>query len=629
MDAKFLDLYDRELTFLREMGGVFAQQYPKLAGRLGWDEFQCSDPFVERLLEGFAFMAARVHRRLDAEFPELSQAILDTVFPLYGRPVPSAAIFQLLPKIDEASLVSGYTIPRGTRLHAEPAPGQQTGCRFDTSWDVDLWPIAICDVECISRDRTTGWNLPREFHGSTTRSLLKLTLETTIPVTFDQLPIRTLRLHLRGDEIALQLYEHLLAHMDQIAIAGSRNAAEPGEHDWQLLPNQCISAVGMRGSESILPHDHRSFSGYRLLQEYFLLPEKFLFVDLNLEANSLAHCHGNRLHLLIGFDKVPDRLVGRASKDHISLHCVPALNLFSRRADRVILDHSESEHQLVCDRSRPADYEVWSIEDLALHDVSRGREIACVPLYAPDRDTNKTASLNYHAQRRPRITSGTSSNSLRSSYLGSELFISLSRAGEQIGLDDFQQMSASVMCTQRDLPLLVPEGGWRRAFQAENPGPIDQVICITGPTEPREPLTSQTSSRAWRLVSHLTPNYLSYTENEAQGADMLRELLRLYCHDRQQSAHKQIEGLTGINNRSIVRRVAADGPIAFVRGVELQLIFDENTFGGKGAFLLASVLERFFSRYVTVNSFTETCLTTVQRGDIYRWPARSGSVRLI
>ena len=170
MDALFLDHYDRELAYLRELGGEFATQYPKIAGRLGMDEFSCADPFVERLLEGFAFMAARVQRRLDSEFPQFTRGLLDTVFPHYTRPIPSAGMFQFLPDVDSSSLAAGYTIPKGTRLIAELASGQQTPCRFDTTCDVQMWPIRITETEFFTRENAVGYPLPRDFSSRGMRS---------------------------------------------------------------------------------------------------------------------------------------------------------------------------------------------------------------------------------------------------------------------------------------------------------------------------------------------------------------------------------------------------------------------------------------------------------------------------
>ncbi|MEQ1830289.1 MAG: type VI secretion system baseplate subunit TssF [Pirellula sp.] len=631
MDAVFLDHYDRELAYLREMGSEFAAKYPRLAGRLGLDEFQCSDPFVERLLEGFAFMSARIQRRLDAEFPQLTRSILDSIFPDYTRPIPSAGIFQLNPAHDEGSLIEGFLVPKGSRLHAEPAPGQQTGCRFDTVNDIHLWPIRVAHFGYLSRDTTSTLQMPRALFKSDIRGVLHLVLETTASVPFSALKMDQLRLHFRGGEIANQIYEVLIAHSNVFAITGGSNVRRPTVDSWSMMEQSQVAPVGFEPQAALTPGDCRSFSGYRLVQDYFILPEKFLFVDLHGLQHAISRIDGNQLHLVFGIAQVPGRLLERTSTEHVALHCVPAVNLFQRRADRIHLDHSQHEHQLVCDRSRPLDFEVWSVERMAAHRAASSLETACLPLYAPPTQTSNVpqSSLYYCLERRPRVQSDPNTRGARSAYAGTEVYIGLTDSHETIRRQDFQQLSSQVYCTNRDLPFLTPERGWRTAFRFEAAGPIANVLCLNGPTSPRPSLVTDDGETAWRLVSHLTPNYLTLTDSENGGAAMLRELLQLYCLPEHHSQLRQIEGLQHVKQRPVVRRIPMAGPITFARGLEIELQCDEEAFEGSGAFLLASVLEQFFARFVCLNSFAETHLISSKRGSIHRWPPRSGMIPLL
>lgn len=627
MDALFLDHYDRELAFLREMGSVFASKYPTLAGRLGLDQFQCSDPFVERLLEGFAFMSARVQRRMDAEYPQLTRAILDSVFPHYTRPIPAAGIFQLNPAHDEGSLAEGYLVPKGTRLHADVAVGQQTGCRFDTTADVELWPIRISHVSFISRDSTTAVPLPPSFHQSSVRGVLHITLETTAAIPLSAIKLDTLRIHLRGGETAHQIYEVLLAHTHSIAVAGSTVGQPLSSQSWTVLDSNPIRSTTMDTKEMLLPGDRRSFSGYRLLQDYFILPEKFLFIELMDLQKLVPKMVGNQLHLLFAIEHVPGKQIDRASIEHVALHCVPAVNLFPKRADRIHLDHTQFEHQLIGDRSRPLDFEVWSIEDMSAHQSATNQEIPCQALYAPPSSSVQTQrrALYYTIDRKSRVPGDPNRNPSRSLYLGTEVFVSLTDSQSLPSRQDFQQLSSQVYCTNRDLALIVPAQGWRTAFRVEGSAPIANVLCLTGPTAPRPPLVSEEGESAWRLVSHLTPNYLSLTDSSNGGASMLRELLQLYCLPGHHASLRQIEGLLSVGHKAIVRRVPMPGPLTFAQGLEIELLCDEEAFEGGGAFLLSGILEQFFARYVAVNSFTETHLVSTKRGSIHRWPPRIGT----
>lgn len=620
MDAHFLDLYDRELAYLRELGGEFAAQFPKVAGRLGLSEFACDDPYVERLLEGFAFMSARVRRKLDAEFPQFTRALFDAVFPHYGRPLPSSGIFQLQPDLQEGSLIEGYRVPKGSRLSSEPARGEQTGCRFDTVWDTDLWPIRLTEVEFFSRDAALGFPVPKSFHSSDVRSGLQFTIEAPPGIRLDQLKMDRLRLHLRGSETAMRLYEAILAH----TITASARCGRAGA--WHDIDTAAIRSVGWSFEECLLPQEPRSFSGYQLLQEYFLLPEKFLFIDIEGLSPLIAKADDGRLKLLLGFDSAAAELVGRVTADHLALHCVPAVNLFVRRADRIHLDHTQHEHQLISDRSRPLDFEVWSVIEMAGHMSGGGAEVPYLPMYAPpaaDADRERHA-MYYALERRPRLLPENPLRSRRSSYLGSEVFVMLTDSGQEPFRHDIKQLSSVLYCTNRDLPLLRPECGWRDAFSIESGGPIAKVICLNGPTPPRNPPLSDDGEVCRRLVSHLTPNYLSLTDNAAGGAAMLREMLQLYCPDADRSAARQIEGVLNIRSKSIVRRIPLPGPMAYGRGTEIEVTCDEQAFAGGGAFLLGCVLEQFFARYTSLNSFTETRLSSPQRGTIAAWPARFG-----
>jgi type VI secretion system protein ImpG len=630
MDALFLDHYDRELAYLREMGNAFASKYPKLAGQLGLDAFHCSDPFVERLLEGFAFLSARVQRRMDAEYPQLTRSLLDTVFPHYSRPIPSTGIFQLNPAHDEGSLVEGYTVPKGTRLNSQPAHGQQTGCRFETTAETTLWPIRIAHVSYQSRDSVAKVPLPAEFHRSEIRGVLRLVLETTAAVPVKALKLDTLRLHLRGGEVAHQIFESLIAHTHAIAV-GAATAGASNATSYQLLDAEQIICPTGRMEEMLFPNDHRTFSGYQLLQEYFLLPEKFLFVELKGLQSAISQNDSNQLTLLFAIDHQPGKQIERVSSEHLALHCVPAVNLFLKRTDRIHLDYTQHEHALIGDRGRPLDYEIWSIEEMAAHETATAHDVPCLPIYAPPKANpqHQSRAIYYAIDRRPRLPGDQSRFPMRSSYAGTEVFLHLTDSSNQPSCHHFQQLSATAYCTNRDLPLLTPEKGWRTAFHIEAAGPIANVLCLTGPTRPRSALVSDDGEAAWRLISHLTPNYLSLMDSEDGGSAMLRDLLQLYCFPEDQASHRQVEGLQSVRHQSIVRRIPLPGPLTFAQGLEIELSFDEEAFDGGGAFLLGSILEQFFSRFVSLNSFTETHFASQQRGVIHQWPARIGATPLL
>lgn len=634
MESQFLDHYNRELGYLRELGSEFAREYPSVAGRLGLSEFSCADPYVERLLEGFAFLAARVHRRLDSEFPQFTRGLLESIYPHYTRPIPSAGIVAIHPDPDEGSLASGYRVPRGTRLNGPSSQQSPTPCRFETTQDLDLWPLEIAGIEIVDRESTHQKPLPAMMQSPGIRSSLRIRLTTTAGLPMSALALDTLTLHLRGGEIAVQLLELLVAHHQRIAIG------DPEAGNWNEISGASLVAGGFEDDEALLPGEPRSFSGYRLLQEYFLLPEKFLFVNLQGLQPAVSAASGKELEILIGFDTPCRDLAGRLSADHVSLHCVPAINLFRRRADRVQISDASHEHHLLVDRSRPMDFEIWSVDQLHGHGTTPQQEIEFLPLYSAPA---KTASRHEHAayfttDRRPRQPSANQREyGHRSNYLGSELFVTLTDSQKQPSRHLIRQLSSTVHCTNRDLPLLRPASGWRDALTLDGPGPVASVECLTGPTAPRQALTTEDGETCWRLINHLNANLLSFDgrSSDTGGAPdqaataLLREMLYLYCPPDVPETSRQVDGILSLRNETVTRQLPFDGPIVHGRGVQINLELDEAAFEGSGVFLLGSVLDRFMARFVTLNSFTQTSLRTPNRGPVHRWPVRVGDRQLI
>lgn len=633
MEAQFLDHYNRELSYLRELGTEFAQEYPSVAGRLGMGEFACADPYVERLLEGFAFLAARVHRRLDAEFPQFTRGLLESIYPHYTRPIPSAAMIAVHPDPDEGSLASGYRLPRGTRLSGPTSQSSPTPCRFETTQDIDLWPIRITGVELADRESAYRNPLPDVIDGGQAKSCLRLRLETTAGLQMSALDLDRLTLHLRGGEVAVELLEMLVAHTTQIA------AGDPVSDQWSRLNVTELKAGGFASDEALLPDEPRSFSGYRLLQEYFLLPEKFLFVHLGGLGPAIKRTSDKQFEIVIGLDAPARDLVGRVSAVHFALHCVPAVNLFKRRADRVQISDASHEHHLVVDRSRPMDFEIWSVEELAGHGQTPQQEIEFLPLYATPAKTaaRRQQSTFFTIDRRPRQPSANQREyGHRSNYLGSEVFVTLTDSRQQPARHLIRQLSSTVYCTNRDLPLIAPASGWRDAFKLDGPGPVAALECLSGPTVPRAPLTTDDGETCWRIVNHLNANLLSLASPTHNGEShdpsataLLREMLYLYCPTDLPATSRQVDGILSLRHEHVTRQLPFDGPIVHGRGVHVNIEFDELAFEGSGVFLLGSVLDQFMSRFVNLNGFTQTSIRTPVRGPVHRWPVRVGQGQLI
>ncbi|MCB1918932.1 MAG: type VI secretion system baseplate subunit TssF [Candidatus Competibacteraceae bacterium] len=620
MDPRLLQYYNRELQFVRELGGEFAREFPKIAGRLGLEGFECTDPYVERLLEGFSFLAARVQLKMDAEFPQFTQHLLEILYPHYLAPTPSMAIARFLPDPTEGALEQGFVIPRDAELRSLLGKGEQTSCEYRTAHPVTLWPLEIAEAHYFAgKEPVAALDLPQAHK---IRAGVRLRLRTTQPgLPFSKLPLERLSLYLQGsDALPMHLYEQLLANVVTLV-------ARPGQRPapWhEVIPGPAIHRLGFEQDQALLPYAPPSFQGYRLLQEYFAFPQRYLFVELSGLGSSVRRCTGEELEILILLNRADSALENRVAAENFVLFCAPAVNLFPKRADRIHLGPQVAEYHVIPDRTRPMDFEVYQVKGVT-GIGAEGEEQEFLPFYAHyDRLNQRSQRSFYTVHRLPRLLSSHQRRvGPRSSYIGSEIYLALVDADETPYRGNLQQLAVSTLCTNRDLPLHMPIGRGETDFTLSSGAPVKAVRCVTGPSLPR--FSRAHGDTAWRLISHLSLNYLSITDtDERQGAAALRELLALYGDLAEATVQRQIDGVVSVQAQPITRRALAPGPIAFARGQEVTVYLDEAAFEGAGAFLLGAVLERFFAKYASINSFTETVVRSTERGEIIRWPARIG-----
>jgi type VI secretion system protein ImpG len=619
MDPRLLRYYERELVYVREMGAEFARDFPKVAGRLGLETFECADPYVERLLEGFAFLAARVQLKMDAEFPRFTQHLLEIVYPHYLAPTPSMAVVQIQPSLSEGSLGDGYRVPRGSALRSLIGRGEQTACEFRTSQDVTLWPIELTHVEYGGYVGDVG----ELALAGRARASLRFRLQATAGMNLADLPLDDLTLFLRGgDELPVRLYEQLMGHTLGMVV---RPVTRP--IPWQHLVEKPVEAVGFDDDEALLPYGPRSFHGYRLLHEYFAFPSRFLFVKLRGLLESFRRSPTPEMEIIVLSDLHERSLDGVVDLQNVALHCTPAVNLFPRRTDRIHLSEDVNEYHVVPDRTRPMDYEVHSITEVVGHGGSADMKQPFHPFFAwNDQTAREQPPAYFTVNRQPRMLSTKQrTRGARSSYVGSDVFISLVDPDEGPYRSQLRQLEVVTRCTNRDLPLHLVLGQGRTDFSLDAGGPVESIRCLAGPTLPRA--SHAHGDTSWRLISHLSLNYLSLVDvgsGAGEGAAALRELLSLYADLGDSGTVKQIDGVRSTASSGITRALPVSGPTTFGRGLEIAVTCDEAAFEGSGVFLLGSVLERFFAKYVSINSFTETVLRSIQRGEIMRWPTRSG-----
>jgi type VI secretion system protein ImpG len=624
MDPRLLEYYNRELRFVREMGGEFAREFPKIAGRLGLESFECADPYVERLLEGFAFLAARVQLKIDAEFPAFTQHLLEMVYPHYLAPTPSMAVVELQPVPEEGALAAGFDIPRDTVLRSTLGKGEQTACEYRTGHQVRLWPLELTAAEYFSH---TG-PVAKADLGVLKRSKagIRLRLRTTANLSFAQLapgqPERfRLVLFLQGaDQLPFDLYAQLLGNAVGVLV---QPLARPVP--WiEVLPASTISPLGFAEEEALLPYAPASFQGYRNLHEYFAFPHRLLFIAVDGLGPVLQRLAAPEVDLILLLGQPAPALEGVLDAGNFRLHCTPAINLFPKRFDRIHLNDVGPDYHVVPDRTRPMDFEVYRVDGVTGYGAGTTEAREFRPFYAPARSDLRDQSPAYYSVHRVprRPSSRQQRKGYRSSYVGSEVFVNLSDAAGAPWSAELRQLAVTGLCTNRDLPLSMPVGAGKTDFTIESGAPIQAVRVCAGPTPPR-PSHAQ-GDTAWRLIDHLSLNYLSIADTDGgKGAAGLRELLALYGDLASANVRKQVEGIRQVSSRPIVRRLPGVRPVTYGRGLEITVECDEASFEGSGAFLLGAVLDRFFARYCTINGFTETVLRS-DRGELMRWPATIG-----
>jgi type VI secretion system protein ImpG len=599
---RLLPYYNRELDALRNLAVQFAEAHPKIAGRLRLGGDTADDPHVERLLEGVAFLSARAQQRLDDEFPEITDALLGVLYPHYLAPVPSAAIVQFACKSDVRVPV---LVPSGTQLDTDPIRGEP--CRFRTAYDTTLWPVTIESVRLAG----LPLNAPVNPGAQGARSSLRIVLQLTDPeASFPELGIAELRFFLRGaSEQSLLLYELLCGHTIGVALADNPNDSRP-----TLLSASVVQPAGFAPEQALYPWSARSFSGFRLLTEYFALPEKFLFVDvMNLDARTLIH-EGKWLELYIYFDLALPELERRLQLDCLALGCTPIVNLFARKCEPIRLDHQQTEYQIVPDNRRQQALELWSIEQVR-EMGDDGTMRPWQPFYRHPAETQADDPAGSYITIRRDCVGGAP---------GTDVFLAPFDPRQSVDSPAEVVLSIDAICSNRDLPGQLPFGGGQPALHlVDGISSIAAIACLTAPTPSRRaPLREH---RNWRLVSHLSLGHLSLVGGPA-AAESLREVLRLYDFCDTSETRAAVNALLSVQSCGATARVPGARPGSFCRGLDVMLEFDARGWETGGLFLLASVLERFLALNATVNAFVRTTATLRGRpGTVARFPPRAGA----
>ncbi len=572
--------FQQEMAYLRDLGEAFSKAHPAVAPMLSGPS---ADPDAERLLEGVAFLTALLREKLDDEFPEIIHEMIQLIWPHYLRPIPSSSIVAFTPK---PTLKESMTIPAG--IHIASVPIEGTSCLFRTCYDVDVHSLTLLDASFVQPSgRPPAIRLLFELRG------LKLS---------DWQPA-SLRLLLAGEHsAAADIYLLLTHHLKQITISSPDGGAS------LLLTPEHLRPVGFSPQEGLIPYPSNSLPGYRILQEYFILPEKFLFLDLVGWERWQERGDGTRFEITFELDDLPFP-PPRVKTETFVLSATPVINIFPYDADPIRLDHRKTEYLVRPSAGNTSHYQVYALEKVVGFVQGTAQERVYLPfeVFTPEPESNPVYHLN-----------------LRKSPVRSGFDVYLSVAyPKEADPPVSETLSLQLLCTNGSLPERIQSGDI--SLPTSSSPEFVEFRNIRPPTS--NVLPPLGTNLLWRLLSHLSLNYVSLAK-----AEDLRALLELYIFEesRDRTAilanKKRIAGIEQIETRASDRLVSG----VVMRGREIRMDVRQDHFASPGdLFLFGCILDHFLGSYASINTFTNLLIKEVLRGDLYRWPARIGDHLLI
>ncbi|WP_281648665.1 type VI secretion system baseplate subunit TssF [Parendozoicomonas sp. Alg238-R29] len=610
MSEKLLPLYEKELAFIQQSAGEFARRHPSVASSLQLDADTVGDPLVSQLLSGFAYLNARIQQKLDDEFPEMTEAMLETLYPHYLRPIPSMTVVQFEP---EELLDAPATVPAGTMLDTEQVSG--AGCRFTTRYDATVPALSVNNASLMPRPFVA----PASNKITDANAVLKLEFGTLAEeAAIGDVVSETTRFFLRGQpQHVYPLYDLLLTKAVKLVVARGEDDPHP-----QFLDVDAIRAVGFEEDEGIIPYPDNAFLGYRLLTEYFVFPEKFLFIDIDGLNKPLAGNESQSFHLYIYLEEGSEELEHQLSAKMFALGCAPAVNLFPQRAEPVTLDHTRYEYPVIGDVRRRDELEVWAIEKVTCSDSS-GKTREFTPFYSYQHHQAEAGQTAFWMTRRRETVEGEHFNEQ-----ASEVDIRLVDLEFNPYLSGNSVLHLDTQCTNRNYPKKLPTGGGQPRFGiVDGDAPTERISCVVPPTAVvRAPLKD---GAYWRLISHLNLNFLSLSRG-TDSCEAFKEIMRLYNFKDSASTRNLIESLRDMDTRTITAPIPIDNTVVLCRGTEVELELDSMMLTGTSPLLFSSVIERFLGVYCSINSFVRLIVKLSGKdGEFKRWSPRAGEKALL
>ncbi len=624
MDRVFVEYYEEELTHIRALAAEFADMHPAVARNLSLDTVPCPDPYVERLLDGVAFLAARTRLKVDAERSRFSRAVLDVLYPDLVTPAPATAMAVLKPGQQVQSMITGYAVPRGTRLVSGLHPGLSTRCTFTTAQEVNLWPIAITAVSYFQDRSALAAAGITPTGGARGEAAFRITLARTGKGKLSDLSLDHLDIYFAARPKAPLLFDSIFGACSAV---GAR--AEGKTTPISALPEP--EMIGIHDDEALMPRTRPTFEGYRLLREYFMIPERFHYVRVAGLQPVVRKCEAG-LEIIFQFRRQVPELADVTAAD-LELFVTPVINLFERECNVVEIDPRRTRQVLHADRTRARDFEIFRITRVEDAEAE-GSEAGIPELFSLGQ--NRGSGWVYSTERRPRrATEDERRDGLtRTSYTGDDVFLAISRPLGSPANRPLKRLDVTALCTNRDLPIL--DDTPKLTLETADPVEAVQLLGALRPPQPAIPPSlpesaegeSRADNLAWRLVAQLSLNFLSLAR-EGRGVDPLHALLDLYADRGDPSLARNVHSIVRIDSRPVVERLRIDGPMCFGRGTEVTLHVDQSVLAGQSTLLLSALLSRLFARHAGINGFVRTRTRLLQKQEDVPWPMTPGNRYLI
>ena len=656
MNKKIVSYYNKELRFLREMGQEFAKQYPKIASRIKLSANETPDPYVERLLEGVAYLTARTQLKIDAEYPRFVQRILEVIYPQFLYPTPASTII----KFDTSKHYNVNVLnklKRGHLLESLPIDidANTLSCHFSLTQDTELTPI---ELEASHYTNSLSY-LPdlKSVKTGTSLSALRLDFSIRSSIKCSELTPEDVVLYLGSElPVASQLLNLLMNSCTNVVCHSFEDARR-----WHYPIEEYPKHKGFTKDEALVFDLNKSISSLRLMQEYIQLPEKFLFVsqrginkavrkaelngDFALSApqtedvivengvNKRVVGHEKRwFSVSFLFDSYVPELTQLLKEQDIAINTAPIVNLFKKKSVRFPVTMQDTDHHVIVDRVQPLNFEVHSIERVKGFDKFNNQQVNFTPIYkAADQEVfiNKNNNNAFFSMRREKRAPSTSAGLYggRTSYLGSEVYLSMMSEGQSVFSFNIDHLAVETWCTNRDLPLILTRS-LESDFLIDAALPIRAAHIISEVTKPIDAVSEDHT--LWSLLNQLNLSYISLADySDKDSTLLLKELLLAFPHENSELYKSEVNSIKQLKVEPMTKVVRHKGAGSLIKGMAIKLTFDESLLAGVHPFLFASVLRHYFARSISINSFVEMTVLTVQKGQIIKWKDIQGEKSLL